>query len=153
MTNMIKGQDVRTVRAGILVTRTAVALPSTALGNIFTIAGGRVLITALTGIVIATLSGTNSTTVGVTPTAAGNASAPAALSSAGIIPVTIGSAVSSKLDGGAMIVTAAGSLLAPTPYMALAGVVTITTASTVTGTVQWELLYVPYDTGASVVAA
>jgi hypothetical protein len=153
MTTLIKNADVRTIRSGILVSRTAAALPSSTLGNIFTISGGRILIVALTGIVSTTLSGTNSTTVGVTPTAAGNTSAPAALSSAGIIPVTVGCVVSSKLDGGAMVVTPAGSLIAPTPYCALAGVITITTASTVTGTVQWDLIYVPYDVAAQVVAA
>lgn len=153
MPDFIAGQQLRRLQLGSRVLRPAAALPSTALGSIFTISGGRVLITSLTGIVVTTLSGTNSTTVGVTPTAAGAASAPQALSSAGIIPVTVGCAVSSKLDGAALVVTPAGSLIAPAPYMALAGVVTITTASTVTGTMQWELLYVPLDDGAAVVAA
>lgn len=153
MAEFIAGQQLRRLQLGSRVTRSAAALPGAALGNIFTITGGRVLITSLTGIVIATLSGTNSTTVGITPTAAGATSAPAALSSAGIIPVTIGCVVSSKLDGAAMVVTPAGSLIAPTPYMAPAGVITVTTASTTTGTVQWEVLYVPLDDGASVAAA
>lgn len=153
MANYIKGFYLRELQFGLKVSRTAAALPSSTLGNIFTIAGGRVLIVSLTGSVVTTLSGTNSTTVGVTPTAAGAASAPAALSSAGVIPITVGCVVSSKLDGAAMVVTPAGSLIAPTPYLALAGVVTITTASTVTGTMSWEMIYVPYDDGASVVAA
>jgi hypothetical protein len=38
-------------------------------------------------------------------------------------------------------------------FLALPGAITLTTLSTVTGTVSWECLYAPYDPGASVVAA
>ena len=145
--------QIRNATTGFLVARAAAALPSTTIGTIFNITGGRVLIKSLAGLVVTLLSGTNSTTVGLTPTASGGASAPAALSSAGIIPVTVGSPVVSKLDGGALIVAAPGSVIAPTPWLAVAGAVTITTASTVTGTVSWELIYVAYDAGAAVVAA
>ena len=152
MPTAIQGQQVLRATTGFLVTRPAAALPSTTIGSIFTISGGRVLIKSLSGTVATLLSGTNSTTVGVTPT--WNAtSAPAVLSSAGIIPVAAGSPVMSKLDGGALVVVVSGGIIAPTPWLALPGAVTITTASTVTGTVSWELCYVPYDTGASVVAA
>jgi hypothetical protein len=153
MANFIQGAQLRKLLFGLKVSRAAATLPSSTLGNIFTVTGGRVLLVSLTGTVVTTLSGTNATTVGVTPTAAGATSAPAALSAAGTIPVTVGCSVSSKLDGAVMVVTPAGALIAPTPYLALPGVVTITTASTVTGTMSWDLIYVPYDTGASVVAA
>jgi hypothetical protein len=137
--------------SGFLVSRAAAALPSTTIGSIFTVTGGRILIKALTGTVVTLLSGTNSTTVGVTPS--GGASAPAVLSSAGIIPTAAGSPLMSKLDGGALIVVVSGGIIAPTPWLMQAGAVTITTASTVTGTVSWDLLYAPYDPGATVVAA
>jgi hypothetical protein len=152
MPTAIQGQQVLRATNGFLVTRAAAVLPSSTLGSIFTISGGRVLIRHLGGIVTATLSGTNSTTVGLTPTFNAT-SAPAALSSAGIIPVATGSMVVSKLDGGAMIVVVNGSIIAPTAWAAPAGAVTITTGSTVTGTVSWEIVYVPLDNGASVVAA
>lgn len=152
ITTLIKNIDVRTITKGILVSRPAAALPSTTIGTIFTISGGRILIVSLTGTVATLLSGTNSTTVGLTPTWSGT-SAPAALSSAGVIPVAVSSPVCSKLDGGALIVVASGSIIAPTPWLAAAGAVTITTASTVTGTVSWEMIYVPLDAGAQVVAA
>jgi hypothetical protein len=151
ITTLIKNADVRTLTKGILVSRAAAALPSSTLGNIFTISGGRVLIVSLTGSVATLLSGTNSTTIGVTPT--GGASAPAVLSSAGIIPVAAGSPLISNLAGGALSVVVSGGVIAATPFLALAGVVTITTASTVTGTVSWELIYVPLDVAAQVVAA
>jgi hypothetical protein len=151
--NQTQGAAVRLTALGINVTRTAAALPSSTLGNIFTVSGGRILIKSLTGLVQTLLSGTNSTTVGITPTLSGGASAPAILSSAGIIPVAVGSPVVSKLDGGALIVTVNGSLLPAAPYLTVPGSITITTASTVTGTVQWDLTYIPLDTGASVAAA
>lgn len=153
MTTIIKAQDVRTIALGINVTRTAAALPSSTLGNIFTVTGGRILIKSLTGLVVTLLSGTNSTTVGITPTLSGATSAPAALSSAGVIPVAVGSPVTSKLDAGALAVLPPGSPGAAAPFLMVPGVVTITTASTVTGTVQWDLTYVPLDIGAQVVAA
>lgn len=152
MTTIIANASVRTITEGIWVSRTAAALPSTALGSIFTITGGRILIKALVGQVATLLSGTNSTTVGITP-AYNTTSAPAILSSAGVIPVAAGSPFCSKLDAGALIVTVNGSLLPAAPYMTVPGAITITTASTVTGTVEWDLVYVPLDIGAQVVAA
>jgi len=152
MTTIIKNADVRTIAMGINVTRAAAVLPSTTIGSIFTITGGRILIRSLAGLVVTTLSGTNSTTVGLTPTY-NSTSAPAALSSAGTIPTTAGAPIVSKLDGGALIVVASGSIIAPTPWLAVAGAVTITTGSTVTGTVQWDLTYTPLDVGVQVVAA
>lgn len=146
-------QNAQVLRAstGFLVTRAAAALPSTTIGSLFTISGGQVLLKALIGQVVTLLSGTNSTTVGLTPLNTGT-SAPAILSSAGIIPVAVGSPVVSKFDGGAMIVTVTGSLVAAAPYLTIPGDITITTASTVTGTVKWSLVYVPVDPGATVVA-
>lgn len=153
MTVSISAASVRAVALGINVTRTAAALPSSTIGSIFTVTGGRILIRRLSGLVVTLLSGTNSTTVGITPTLSGGASAPAILSSAGVIPVTAGSPVVSRLDGGALIVTVNGSLNPAAGYETVPGAITITTASTVTGTVQWDLTYIPLDTGALVVAA
>jgi hypothetical protein len=152
MPTNIQNQQVLRATSGFLVVRAAAALPSTAIGTIFNINGGRVLIRHLGCIVASTLSGTNSTTIGLTPTF-NTTSAPAALSSAGIIPVATGSMCVSKLDGGALIVVVNGSIIAPTPWAAPAGALTITTASTVTGTVSWEIVYAPLDPAASVTAA
>jgi hypothetical protein len=151
MPSLIKGIDVRTIAAGILVKRAAAALPSTTIGSIFTVTGGRVLVVSLTGQVATLLSGTNSTTIGVTPS--GGSSAPAVLSSAGTIPVAAGSPLISNLAGGALAVVVSGGVIAPTPVLVPAGAITVTTLSTVTGTVSWEVIYVPLDDGASVVAA
>lgn len=152
MPTNIQNQQVLRATTGFLVVRAAAALPSSTIGTIFNIAGGRVLIRHLGCIVSTTLSGTNSTTVGITPTFNAT-SAPAAFSSAGIIPTAAGSMCVSKLDGGAMIVVVNGSIIAPTPWAAPAGAVTVTTASTVTGTVSWEIVYTPLDPAASVTAA
>jgi hypothetical protein len=153
MASLNTNKDVRLLTLGINVTRKATALPSSTLGNIFTITGGRILIASLTGLVQTLLSGTNSTSVGITPTLSGGASAPTILSAGGVIPVAVGSPVVSKLDASALVVTVNGSLLPAAPYLTVPGSITITTASTVTGTVQWDLTYIPLDVGAQVVAA
>ena len=52
------------------------------------------------------------------------------------------------------IVTVNGSIIAPTPYLTVPGAVTITTSATsATGTIQWDITYVPLDAGAQVAAA
>lgn len=153
-TNVQQSQVLHATR-GFLVTRAAALTPATTIQTIFNITGGRVLLTSLTGLVVVVMPGTvNTITVGVTPTFSGT-SAPAALSSAGTVTsLAAGSPLSSKLDGAALVVTPAGGLIAPTPYLACAGAITITTTATsATGTIQWEVVYVALDSGAAVAAA
>ena len=72
MTTLIQNRDVRTISAGLAVSRTAATIPQTAAQNIFTITGGRILLVALIGTVTTVIGGT-ATTVKVTNTpAAGN---------------------------------------------------------------------------------
>lgn len=146
-------QNVQVQRAstGWVTTRAAEALPSTTIKSLFT-ATGKVMIKAVYGQVVTVLSGTNSTTIGITPIAT-STSAPAILSSAGIIALAVGAPFVSKLDGGAMIVTVTGSLMAASPYIMVAGDITCTTASTVTGTVTWGCVWVPLDVGSNLVAS
>jgi hypothetical protein len=151
MPTNVQNQQVMRASTGFCVQRAAAALPSSTIGTIFNINGGRVLIKSITGMVVTLLSGTNSTSIGVTPTSTGT-SAPTALCTAGIIPVAAGSPLTGVL-GGALLVTVPGGLIAATPFHAVIGAVTITPASTTTGTVSWDLIYVPIDPGASVTAA
>lgn len=151
MPTNVQNQQVMRASHGFCVQRAAAALPSSVIGTIFNITGGRVLLVSLTGIVATLLSGTNSTSVGLTPTNTGT-SAPTALCSVGIIPVAAGSPLTA-LFGGALLVTVTGGLIASAPWHAVPGAITITPASTVTGTVAWDLIYAPIDPGAVVTAA
>lgn len=150
MSTNVQNQQVTRAAFGFCTQRAAAALPSSVIGSIFTISGGRILIRSLTGIVSTTLSGTNSTSVGLTPLNTGT-SAPTILCTAGIIPVAAGSPLTG-LFGGALLVTVAGGLVQAAPWLAVPGDVTITPASTVTGTVAWDLIWVPIDPAARVVA-
>ncbi len=150
MPTPVQNQQVMRASNGFVVYRAAAALPSSTLGSLFTISGGRALIRALTGQVVTLLSGTNSTSVGITPSIT-TTSAPTALCSAGVIPVAVGAPLTAVF-GSALSVIVNGALLTQ-PWYAPAGDITITTASTVTGTVKWELIYVPLDPATVVVAA
>ena len=155
MTTLIKNADVRTLGLGICVTRAAALTPATGIGSIFNITGGRIAIKSLTGLVVAAMPATvNTITVGLTPTY-NTTSAPAILSSAGTVTsLAAGAPITSKLDGGALIVAVNGGIMAPTPWVAVPGAVTITTSATsATGTIQWDLVYVPLDVAAQVTAA
>ena len=51
MTAMIQGEQLRKLLFGNVVTRATGALPATTTGGIFTVSGGRVRVTGLTGVV------------------------------------------------------------------------------------------------------
>ena len=157
MATIIQGSAYRSLLAGVKVTEPAAALPQTATGNIFTITGGRVLLTSLTGMVtVATGAVATTLTVGLTPTS--GTAAPAGLAAATAItsrevgtllalPATAGGALVVGANAGGPVQTAVNN-----PYVLEPGTITITTNASNTGSVQWDLTYVPLDDGASVAA-
>lgn len=158
MATLIKNQDVRTIAAGVLVTRATAALPQTATGNIYTITGGRIMIVSLTGLVTTATGATITTlSVGLAPTSGTSsnvslASATAVTSREAGTMVSIGSTPGSALVVG----TNASTPLQCTGHAAWAvqtGSITITTSASDTGSVQWDLIYIPLDNAAQVVAA
>lgn len=159
MTTLIKNQDVRTIAEGILVTRQAQLLPQTATGNIYTITGGRIMVVSLTGlVVVATPATVNTLAIGITPASgtAVNNSMAAAVSTASLeagTMLSIGATPGASLQVG----TNAGKPVQTTGHAAWAiqsGSITLTTTgSAATGTVQWDLIYIPLDNGAQVAAA
>lgn len=160
------GTQLRDTYYGVLVSGAAKALPATATGDIFTVAGGRVLLTSLVGVVGTALGATVTTlSVGVHPT--GGASANTALCTAGTVTslasgtqVALPQAVTSALVvGGASGVVAGGSsggtgVVIENGGIAIvsAGTINITTSATDTGTITWTVTYIPYDVGASITA-
>lgn len=152
---------------GALVTGGAKTLPGTATGHIFTVAGGRVIVTSLTG-VISTVIQAQATTlsVGNTPTggSASTASFCATLDlnakAVGVslaVPQAKASALmSSGADGTLLWNTTSGAQGVPFASGGLlivpAGTIDVTTVATSTGAIIWSVTYVPYDAGATVVA-
>lgn len=153
---------------GALVTGGPKTLPATASGDIFTVTGGRVIITSLTGTVTTVIQAQTTTlSVGNKPTGAASAVAtlcatadlnakavgttlavPAAKASALIVSGADGTLVWNGSTGAQGVAFTAGGLaLIP------AGTIQVTTGATSTGAIVWSVTYVPYDAGATVVAA
>lgn len=156
MTTLIQNKDVRTISAGLAVTRAAATIPQTAAQNIFTISGGRILIVALTGQVttaigatVTTLKVTNTPTSGTaTDIATATAITSKEVGTLISLPVAPGSALVVGANAGAAVQVAGhqGWLVEP-------GTLSVTTSASTTGAISYDLVYIPYDTGASVAAA
>lgn len=155
MTTLIKAQDVRTIALGINTSRATNTLPAGALGNIFTVSGGRIAVVSLIGEVTTVVQNQACTlAIGTAPTV-GTGSATALGTATSIIAAPVGTHFGAN-PGGATVVdlsTQAGVLM-PSQLLAVdPGTITITTSATNTGSVKWDLIFVPLDVGAQVVAA
>lgn len=144
------------VGLGFHVAKTAAVLPQTGTQNIFTITGGRVMVTVLVGEVttVFTATATNLKVTSVpTVGSAVDIAANLAVASfeAGAILVVEG-------DGTAVIGTSAGAGFAPAlnalPFILPIGTVRIeTSANNATGASKWDVWYFPLDDGALMVSA
>ena len=155
MTTLLQASAVRLITEGYLVSRATNTLPATATGNIFTVTGGRILIVSLVGEVTAAVQNQACTVaVGYAPTV-GTGSTTALGTASSVIAAPIGTHVSFNPGGAAAVdlATQAGVTVPSTRFLVDAGAITITTSATNTGSVKWDLIYVPYDTNATVAAA
>lgn len=140
---------------GINVKKASATLPATTTQNLFTIAGGRVLVTAFIGevttIVQAQACTLKLTSVPTTGSAVDFASA------LDINAFEAGAILICEGDGTALIGTSAGAGFAPAlnalPFVLPIGTIRCATSATNTGATKWDLWYFPLDDGASVVSA
>ena len=152
---------------GALVTGGPKTLPASTTGHIFTVSGGRVVVTSLTG-VITTVIQSQATTLSVGNTPTGGSASTASFCAtldlngkvAGVslaVPQAKASAMMSSGADGTLLwnttsgaqgvaVASGGLLLGP------AGTIDVTTVATSTGAITWTVTYVPYDAGATVTA-
>lgn len=138
-----------------MVSRATNTLPATTTGNIFTVSGGRILVKALVGeVTVAVQNQACTLAIGTAPTV-GTGSTTALGTASSIIAAPIGTHVAANPGGAAVtdLSTQAGVLVQAAGFLLDAGSITITTSATNTGSVKWDLVYVPWDTAASVVAA
>jgi hypothetical protein len=139
---------------GVSVARATATLPATTQGAIFTVAGGRVLVTSLIGTVTTAIQN-QACTLKIT----GNPTTGTDVDLATATAVTakeVGSIITlPAAAGGAVVVANAGGALVPigSGLVLNAGTLDIVTSATNTGSVKWDLTYVPIDDGASVTAA
>ena len=152
MTAFNAGKSLRLMQFGTKVDRAAAVLPATAYGALFTVTGGRVLITNIVGevTVVCSATATNAKLV-ATPTV-GTA-----------VDVAANVAVTSKevgtllgitgLFSDAMVASNAGATVAPRNAVVVpVGTLGVTTSATNTGSVKWSITYIPLDDGAAVAA-
>lgn len=155
MTVIIQGPQIKELLLGLTVSEPAGVLPATATGNLFTVTGGRVIVTSLVGQCTTVCTATATTvSVGVTPTT-GSANNTGIATATAVTSAEVGSLVSLPVTKGALLVNvlAGGSAqVTPTGYVVNPGTITITTSATNTGAFKWDLTYIPLDTGASVTA-
>ncbi|GGU13233.1 hypothetical protein [Streptomyces violascens] len=156
MASGIPGAQLRRLLLGTAVAGAAKTVPQNATGTIFTVAGGRVLVTGLVGKVTTVIGGTTpSAKLVATPTvgSANDLCTATAITADEVgtlysIPGPTGSAlgVSGSGSGGVTGQTA--------PVIVAAGTIGVNiSAADATGAIQWTLTYVPLDDGATVTAA
>lgn len=160
--------QVREANFGFLVTGGPKTLPATTSSDIFSVNGGRVIITSLTGVVTTIIQAQACTiSVGNKPTGGASAVATLCAASASISGLAVGTSfavpaakasalITSGVDGTLVFNGSSGAQGIPVSQGGLAivpvGTVQITTSATNTGAIQWSLTYVPYDTGANITA-
>jgi hypothetical protein len=158
MSTLIQGDLIRAIKLGILVNK-ATGTVANGTTSLFTIAGGRVLITSLVGRVTTAIGATTSNAKLVyNPTAAGTSfdmcTAVDIASDAVEQTYYITGSVAST---GALLVGGAVGQANPIfedGYLVQAGAIEQNlSADPVGGAITWSVTYVPYDAGASLVAA
>jgi hypothetical protein len=151
VTTIIQGTQLRLIRYGTKVDKTAAVLPAGAAGTIFTVSGGRVIVTGIVGECTTVCDGT-ATTLKITSTPT-TGTAVDLTSTTAITSKEVGALVSLPLTlGGALVVNNAGAAEVPgaLQFVVPIGTIQITTSATNTGAFKWSLTYVPLDDGASV---
>lgn len=165
-----RGAELLAAYWGAQITGGAKTLPATGTGHIFTVAGGRVIVTSLTAVVSTAVQNQACTlSVGNTPT--GGAAAVASLatatsiinlalgSSLAVTPFSAGAAAALLVSGVSGVVAgngAASALGVPITSGGIAlvpaGTIDVTTSATNTGAITYSVTYIPYDTGATITA-
>lgn len=154
MSYLISPAGIRTALLGVKVERATATLPQGALGHIFTVAGGRVVLTSLVGEVTTTV-GATVTTLKITSTPTVGSAVDLSTAVAVTSLEVGGHIVMPASVGGTLLVTNAGAAgIAPAHTILVpAGSLDITTSASDTGSVKWTCTYIPYDDAATVVAA
>lgn len=157
--NLSTRQSIADINQGIRVDRATATLPQGAADDLFTVAGGRVLVLGLLGEVTTIIGGANATHLEFSPDAATLADndlcdSATALDINGDVVGTLytitGTATDDLVDSGTtgwVVYTLAS------PLFMTEGSVELHCAGSVTGAVKWSIWYVPLDDGAYIEAA
>lgn len=155
MTTIIQGSQLRKLLYGTTVSNAAgKTVPQAATSTIFTVAGGRILVTGLYGKVTTVIGGTTpSAKIVSTPTTGTAVDVSSATAITGkevgsllALAGTVGTALNVQNAG-------AGAALPSAIQVPIGTLGVNVSAADATGAIQWTLTYVPLDDGASVTAA
>lgn len=162
MSTLVSGSDLRQINLGRKVSKAAFTLPASTSTAIFTVSGGRVLITSLVG-EVTTVLGATATNLNVTldPTGANAVADLAAATTVTSDAVgTLYTVTGAPLDllsaaavGNTQIPNYVAGVITGAGFIVPAGSILLKTSATNTGATKWDLTYIPYDDGASVEAA
>ena len=156
MSTLIQGDQLRALLCGVKVSRATAALPQSTAGALFTVTGGRVLVTSLVGEVTAVIqTQADNTKLTFDPTDAG-----ATQDLSAVLDITadaVGTCYSLTGTPGTALQDALNFLpsnkVLAQPLVLKPGSILLDCAASNTGSVKWDLCYIPYDNGASVAAA
>jgi hypothetical protein len=154
MSVLIQGSQLRTLLLGTKVDKATAALPASTTGSLFTVTGGRVLVTSIVGRVTTSIQAqANAIKLVATPSGSGAVNDLSGtvesngLAAGGLLSIT-------GLAGDAMVKSTGGGVSTlRNAVIVAAGAIGLNTAATNTGSVEWSLTYVPIDDGATVAAA
>lgn len=155
MADYVEGKALRKLLMGNRVDKSATALPSSTSGSLFTIAGGRVLMTGIIGECTVAVGGANSVKLIANPTVSTAADtdlcAAVDLNTCDVGDLVTITGVAS--DG--IVAAHAGGVGGMTrKYVVLQeGTLQVNTTATTDGTFKWTLYYVPDEDGGYVVSA
>lgn len=138
---------------GLTVERATAALPQTTQSALFTVTGGRILLTSIVGEVTTVIqTQANNTKIVSNPTTGTDVDLCAVLD---ITADQVGCLYGiTGTFATAMVGANAGATVAlATPIVIPIGTIDLSCAASSTGSVKWKMTYVPLDTGASVTAA
>lgn len=163
MSVIINGSEVRAIALGIRVKTASVTNPQTASTNIFTVTGGKVLITSLVG-EVTTVQGATANSFNLTYTKSGGSAADIsaatvctsdALGTLYTITGVAADILSAQKVGGTEVpnVTFAKANVDGAGIIVPAGTMQLKASGSNTGATTWTLTYVPIDDGAAVAAS
>ncbi len=143
----------RTLLLGTRVDRATATLPQTTQAALFTVSGGRIMLTSIVGEVTTIIqTQANNTKLVANPTTGTDVDICAVLS---ITAKEVGCLFGiTGLFSDAMVGANAGATVLPrNPVVIPVGTLDLSCAASNTGSVKWSITYVPFDAGAAVVAA
>ncbi|MES2209446.1 MAG: hypothetical protein V4515_04585 [Chloroflexota bacterium] len=152
MSTLIAGDQVRAIALGIRVSRATAALPQTTQSGLFTITGGRVIVTAIVGEVTTAIQAqANNTKLVGNPTAGTDVDLCAVLSITG---KEVGTLLGiTGLFSDALVGANAGAGVVQRNGVVLGiGSLDLSCAASNTGSVKWDVCYLPLDNNAVMTA-